>query len=205
MNISISDYISTWPNFKLAQPGTPPWHVTEQAPDLVRAAIARLSSDYTISGDIAIHNTAQVEQGAVLKGPIILGPNTFVAANAYLRGGVFLDEDCIIGPSCEIKTTFMFKGSKVAHLSFVGDSLLGNRVNVEAGAIIANYRNEMDDKQIKIIKDGAVINTGVIKFGGLLGDDVKIGANSVIAPGALLEPNFRLTRLGKVDQHPKPL
>jgi bifunctional N-acetylglucosamine-1-phosphate-uridyltransferase/glucosamine-1-phosphate-acetyltransferase GlmU-like protein len=98
----------------------------------------------------------------------------------------------------------MFRASKIAHLSFVGDSIIGAGVNIEAGAIVANYRNEMDDKLIRIAWRGSIIDTGVEKFGALIGDDARIGANAVIAPGALIEPGFRLARLGKVDQHPTP-
>lgn len=96
----------------------------------------------------------------------------------------------------------MFHGSKIAHLSFVGDSLLGQNVNVEAGAVIANYRNEMDEKTIKLVVEGKVINTGVEKFGAVIGDNARIGANAVIAPGAIVQRNYCLSRLGKIDQHP---
>jgi bifunctional N-acetylglucosamine-1-phosphate-uridyltransferase/glucosamine-1-phosphate-acetyltransferase GlmU-like protein len=102
----------------------------------------------------------------------------------------------------ELKSTFMFRGSKVAHLNFVGDSIVGSDVNIEAGAIVANYRNEMDNKRILILWKGTIIDTGVEKFGALIGDNARIGANAVVAPGALIEAGTRLTRLGKVDQYP---
>lgn len=124
----------------------------------------------------------------------------FVAAGAYLRGGVYLGRQCIAGPSCELKSTFMLDGSKLAHFNFVGDSVIGERVNIEAGAIIANYRNELDGANIRIRHGDAVIETGVNKFGALVGDGCKIGANAVIAPGALLRPDTRIPRLGLVDQ-----
>lgn len=169
MKLKMSDYVSKWANSPFSDFNGLPWEATLNAPQLISAAIKHLSKDYQISGDIAIHSTAQVEENAVLKGPLILGPNTFVASFAYLRGGVFLEENCIVGPSCELKTTFIFQGSKVAHLSFVGDSVIGENVNIEAGAIVANYRNEMADKRIKILKDGIVVDTGVAKFGALIG------------------------------------
>ncbi len=203
--IKISDFIGAWHSSLFADIDLMPWAVTEKAPSIIESVISRVGDRYDIDGNIARHDTAIVEAGAVLKGPIILGPNSFVAANAYLRGGVFLDEDCIVGPSCELKTTLMFKGSKVAHLSFVGDSLLGVGANIEAGATIANYRNEMDDKEIKIVWRGTTIKTGATKFGALVGDQARIGANSVIAPGAFLKPGYRLTRSGKIDQHPEPV
>ena len=85
-----------------------------------------------------------------------------------------------------------------------GELLPGPRPCIEAGAIVANYRNEMDDKRIRIVWRGDTIDTGVDKFGALIGDNARIGANAVVAPGALIEPGFRLARLGKVDQHPNP-
>jgi NDP-sugar pyrophosphorylase family protein len=153
-----------------------------------------------VQDSVGVHRTATVEAGAVIKPPAIIGPNCFVASTAYLRGGVFLDEGCIVGPACELKSTFMLAGSKIAHLSFVGDSIIGAGANIEAGAIIANYRNERVDKRIRIAFDGEVIDTGVEKFGALVGDGAKIGANAVIAPGALIRPGAVVPRLALVDQ-----
>ncbi len=89
----------------------------------------------------------------------------------------------------------MFSGSKLAHLNFVGDSIIGPGVNIEAGAIIANYRNELADKTIRIVYEGKIIDTGVTKFGSLIGDNSRIGANAVIAPGALITPGSMVGRL----------
>jgi NDP-sugar pyrophosphorylase family protein len=203
--IDINDFIASWPSSGFARHSLRPWEITSQAVELIRSMIDELGDGYALDGDKAIHTSANVEDGAVIKGPTILGPRSFVAAGAYLRGGVFLGEDCIVGPSCELKTTIMFRGSKIAHLSFVGDSILGADVNIEAGAIVANYRNEMYDKRIRIVWRESIIDTGVEKFGALIGDHARIGANAVVAPGALIEPGRRLARLGKLDQHPNPL
>jgi bifunctional N-acetylglucosamine-1-phosphate-uridyltransferase/glucosamine-1-phosphate-acetyltransferase GlmU-like protein len=202
LTIAIEDFVASWQQSGLADRDLLPWEATSRAAELVHRALGRLGAGYRLDGDKAIHTSATVEPGAIVKGPAIVGPNAYLAAGAYLRGGVFLDADCIVGPACELKTTFMFRGSKVAHLSFVGDSIIGSGVNIEAGAVVANYRNEMDLKRIRILWQGAVIDTGVDKSGALIGDDVRIGANAVVAPGALLSPGFRLARLGMVDQHP---
>lgn len=106
----------------------------------------------------------------------------------------------IIGPGCELKSSFLFEHTKVAHLSFVGDSVVGQAVNIEAGAMIANYRNEMTDPKILIKHDGKIIDTGCVKFGALVGDGCRIGANAVIAPGALLERDRIVERLSLIDQ-----
>jgi len=176
-----------------------PWLATSDAPTLIARMIEMAGDDFNKSNGNAIHKTAQVEAGAVLKSPVYLGPNTMVAHGAYLRGGVWLERDAIIGPNCEVKTTYMFAGSKIAHLSFVGDSILGRGVNVEAGAMLANYRNEKADKLITFLFKGERVVTGVDKFGCLLGDNSRVGANAVIAPGALFEVGSIIKRLQLVD------
>jgi UDP-N-acetylglucosamine diphosphorylase / glucose-1-phosphate thymidylyltransferase / UDP-N-acetylgalactosamine diphosphorylase / glucosamine-1-phosphate N-acetyltransferase / galactosamine-1-phosphate N-acetyltransferase len=156
-----------------------------------------------IRNEFAVHESSAIEEGVVLKGPGIVGPRCLIAAGSYLRGGIYVGEDCIIGPSSELKTSFMFPGSKLAHLNFVGDSIIGSDVNVEAGAIIANFRNELDDKTIRIFHEGETIDTGVVKFGSLVGDNVRIGANAAVAPGALIAPGCKVGRLQLVDQYPR--
>lgn len=198
----LSTYVDRWSALSLGAERDTPWGVTQQAPVLVRNTISALGPDYRIDGDIAVHLSAEVEAGATIKGPAIIGARCFISASALLRGGVFVDEDCTIGPAVELKTTFMFSRSKAAHLNFVGDSIIGSDVNLEAGSIVANYRNELSDKRIRILLGDQVINTGVEKFGALIGDGTRVGANAVIAPGALLARNACVPRLGLVDQNP---
>lgn len=180
----------------------PPWAVTSRAEAIVADRLAR-DAGAAVHATQRIDPTAVVEAGAIIKGPVIIGPRCFVAAGAYLRGGVLLESDCIVGPSCEVKSTFLLTGSKIAHLSFVGDSIVGAGVNIEAGAVIANYRNERDDKRLRIVWRGATIEAEVEKFGAAIGDGARIGANAVIAPGALIEPNAVIERLSLFDQSPK--
>jgi NDP-sugar pyrophosphorylase family protein len=181
-----------------------PWVVTGRLPELVSSAVQELGDGFELrAGDIAVHRSAAVEAGAVIKGPAIIGARCFVAAGAYVRGGCWLDSDCILGPGAELKTTLMFAGSKLAHFNFVGDSILGVGVNVEAGAIIANYRNEQPAPEIAIVIDGVAVETGATKFGALVGDGCRIGANAVVAPGAILLPRMIVPRLALVDQSPR--
>jgi NDP-sugar pyrophosphorylase family protein len=179
-----------------------PWTVTTGLEVLLEGLMRHLPSDYAFSGGIAAHRLATIESGAIVKPPVILSAGSFVAANAYLRGGVFLGEGCTIGPGVEIKTSILLSSSKIAHLSFVGDSILGRGVNCEAGSVIANYRNERDDKRIRIRWDDSIIDTGVEKFGALVGDGVRIGANAVVAPGSLIRPRSIIPRLALLDQAP---
>ena len=200
--IRIAAFASDWASSPFSHIEAGPWSATSRSAELIANAIRGLSADFVIAGDVAVHRSAEVEHGAVVKGPAIVGARSLVASGAYLRGGVFLGEACIVGPACELKSTFMLRASKIAHLSFVGDSILGTDVNVEAGAMVANFRNELDDKRIRLVRLGETIDTGVEKFGALIGDGSRIGANAVIAPGAILEPGTRLARLGMIDQHP---
>lgn len=200
--IAIADHVARWSSSPFGSIADAPWHVTGGAEALVRAALDGLGDDFRLADGIAVHRSARVEAGAVLKPPAIIGARCFVGAGAYLRGGVFLDEDCVVGPGSELKTSLLFQGAKLAHFNFVGDSILGANVNLEAGAVIANHRNECADPTIRIRFEDGVIETGVEKFGALVADRVRIGANAVIAPGAVLVSGTVVPRLSLVDQHP---
>lgn len=172
-----------------------PWELVTRLAEVVTQLLRELpKQDYTIDADIAVHRTALIEPGAVLKGPLIVGPHCFVAAGAYLRGGGWLDEGCIVGPGAELKTSVLFSGTKLAHFNFVGDSVLGSNVNLEAGSIVCNYRNERDDKRVRVRIGDRLQDTGCDKFGALLGDGVRLGANAVLAPGAIIEAGFVVGR-----------
>lgn len=199
---SVSRYVEAWAASPFANVGLTPWLIIQETEALIRQVLAQHDSDYRFEGEFAVHRSSTIEDGAVLKGPGIIGPRCFIAAGCYLRGGVYLGHDCIVGPGSELKTSFMFPESKIAHLNFVGDSIIGSSVNIEAGAVIANYRNELADKTIRIACEGEVIDTGVTKFGSLVGDNVRIGANAVVAPGALIRPGSEIGRLQLLDQYP---
>ena len=134
----------------------------------------------------SVHPSATIEPGAVVKPPAVIGAGCFVAATAYLRGGVVLGPGVTVGPGVEIKASLVMGGSALAHFNYVGDSLIGRDVNLEAGAVIANFRNE------------APARTG--KFGAVIGDHCRIGANAVLAPGTILAPRTIVPRLALVDQ-----
>lgn len=201
MSLDPADYIARFPASPLAHwLGVPPWKLTAQAFVAARQLVRMIDDPaYDIRGDVAIHRTATVEDGATVKGPVAIGPGCFIAAGAYVRDGCWLEEAVTLGPGAELKSSFAFRGAQLAHFNFVGDSLLGEGVNLEAGAIIANHRNELEDKQIRIRLAGGLVETGVEKFGALLGDGVRVGANAVLAPGTVLAPGSIVPRLTLVD------
>ena len=177
-----------------------PWELTSGSVSVVEQLLSKLGAEYGLSGNVAVHHSATVEAGAIIKGPAIIGPSCFIAAGAYVRGGCWLERSCILGPGAELKSSFLFAGSSLAHFNFVGDSILGSEVNLEAGAIIANYRSDRPGSAISLTHRGKLIETGVERFGALVGDRGKIGANAVIAPGAILALGTIVERLSLVDQ-----
>jgi bifunctional N-acetylglucosamine-1-phosphate-uridyltransferase/glucosamine-1-phosphate-acetyltransferase GlmU-like protein len=179
-----------------------PWEVCRLADEIIRSWIERLSSIYHVTDGIAIHELASVEPGAVLKAPCIISEGCFVASYAYLRGGVWLGNNVIIGPSTEVKSSFICANSKAAHFNFIGDSIIGENVNIEAGAILANFRNEWKDKEIICFDGVRYIQTRQNKFGSLIGDGTRIGANAVLAPGTVLKKGSVVKRLASIDQIP---
>lgn len=181
--------------------GLEPWLLTQQAESIVRRLLNELpSGSFEIHDEIAIHRSARIEKGAMLKGPLILGAETFVASSAYLRGGNWVAERCILGPGAELKSSFVFPGSKLAHFNFVGDSVLGTDVNLEAGSVICNFRNERSDSRIRIRRGDRLDSIPIDKFGAIVGDHSRIGANAVIAPGALLPARSVVGRSTLLDQ-----
>ena len=201
IHVPIEAYIASVAASPLAEHrSATPWWLTTNAEAVVRAILPQLGDGYRVDGDIAVHHTATIEAGATLKGPLVIGPRNFIANGAYLRGGCWLDADVIIGPGAELKTSFAFAGTKLAHFNFVGDSVFGAQVNLEAGSIVANYRNERDDKQVRVRIGDALQPTGVQKFGALIGDHGRLGANAVAAPGTLLPPATVVRRLQLIDQ-----
>lgn len=176
------------------------WQITGKTHEIIASALANLDSMFIIRGGIAIHRSATVESNVTLKPPAIISRDCFIGAGAYLRGGVYLDENVSIGPGCEIKSSIILAHSTMAHFNFVGDSLIGSNVNMEAGAVIANHYNERSEKMIYSKFGNDVIATGVIKFGALVGDNSRIGANAVLSPGTILLPGSVVGRLELVDQ-----
>jgi NDP-sugar pyrophosphorylase family protein len=181
-----------------------PWRLTADLGPFIERLTASLEpSLFRNWGGVLVHNEATIEQGVIVKPPAIISASCFVAATAYLRGGVFLDRGVTIGPGCELKSTIVFDSSTLAHLNFVGDSIIGSDVNLEAGVVVANHFNERPEKEITVHVGAQRIRTGVVKFGALIGDHSRLGANAVLSPGTVLAPKTVVARLTLVDQEPR--
>ena len=196
----LPDFIDAFPEKIAGKNAGSPWLICLELSERINVLIAEAGADYIIKDDVAIHHTTVVEQGAVIKGPAIIGAHCFIAAHAYLRGGVYLGSHVVIGPGCEVKSSLILNNSHLAHFNFVGDSLVGTHVNFEAGAIVCNHWNERVDKHITLNYKGEILETGLTKFGAIVGDNCKIGANAVLSPGTLLAKNTVVKRLELVEQ-----
>ncbi|HUX11398.1 MAG TPA: hypothetical protein VMW87_00140 [Spirochaetia bacterium] len=183
---------------------TLPWAILARAAEIVAGMIhsSQYGSDsgFNVRDGVAVHSTAQIEPGVVIRGPAILMPGCSVGPNALLREGVYVGANARVGSSCEVKSSLLFSGSVLAHLNYVGNSIIGNEVNIEAGAVIANHFNERTEREVAVVAFGTVMKTGVFKFGALVGDRSRIGANAVTTPGTILPPGSVVARLALVDQ-----
>jgi NDP-sugar pyrophosphorylase family protein len=125
-----------------------------------------------------------VEPGAFIKGPAIIGKHCQIRHNAYLRENVIIGDDCVIGNSSELKNSLLFNGAQVPHFNYVGDSILGHKAHLGAGVKISNVK--LFPGNIEVEVDGVPRDTGLRKFGALLGDGAEAGCNAVLNPGSIL-------------------
>ena len=137
---------------------------------------------YVFIGDGAV-----IEEGAVIKGPCIVGKNSVIGHSAFLRESCLIGDNVHIGHAVEVKNSIFLNNSHAAHLNYIGDSIIGNRVNIAAGAILTNFR--LDHKTIMVKTEEQTIDTNLTKLGSIIGDDSNIGANAVLNPGTILEKN----------------
>jgi NDP-sugar pyrophosphorylase family protein len=133
---------------------------------------------------ITIEKGSVIEPGAYIKGPCYIGKNCTIRHGAYIRGNLITGDGCVIGHDTEIKNAIFLNQVHAAHFAYVGDSILGNRVNLGAGTKCANLK--FDKQAIILNVDGNKIETGLKKFGAVLGDDVQTGCNVVTNPGTIL-------------------
>src|SRR5438132_2988532 len=125
-----------------------------------------------------------VEDGVMIRGPAIIGRNCQLRHNAYLREDVIVGDNCVVGNSCELKHVLMFNHCQAPHFNYVGDSILGHKAHLGAGVKISNIK--LDRTNVTVEMDGKPFDTGLRKFGALLGDGSEIGCNAVLNPGSIL-------------------
>src|SRR6266513_1066641 len=133
---------------------------------------------------VSIGEGTMVEDGAMIKGPAIIGRNCQIRHNAYIRENVIVGDDCVVCNSCELKHAVLFNHCQAPHFNYVGDSILGHRAHLGAGVKVSNIR--LDRANVMVEMDGRPFDTGLRKFGALLGDGSQIGCNAVLNPGSII-------------------
>ena len=136
--------------------------------------------------DIFIGPETVVEPGAFIRGPAIIGAHCEIRQGAYIRGQALVGDHCVVGHTTEMKNSVMLDGAKAGHFAYIGDSILGREVNLGAGTKLANLK--INNSQVTIRHEGEVYQTGLRKFGAILGDSVELGCNSVSSPGTIVGP-----------------
>ena len=125
-----------------------------------------------------------LEDGVMIKGPAIIGKNCQIRHNAYLREDVIVGDGCVLGNSCEFKNALLFNNAQVPHFSYVGDSILGYKAHLGAGVKISNLK--ITPGNISVEWEKKRIDTGLRKFGAMIGDHAEVGCNAVLNPGSVL-------------------
>ena len=177
-----SEYLSgfTWP-----------WEALKGIKDLILQLGSQLGDDYEeVSEHVWVHKTAKVFPSAYLGAPCIIGPNTEVRHGAFIRGSALVGADCVVGNSVELKNVILFDHVQTPHYNYVGDSILGYYSHMGAGSITSNVKS---DKKLVVVHNGTEqIETGLKKFGAMLGDHVEVGCNSVLNPGTVIGRDSRV-------------
>ena len=137
-----------------------------------------------IGDNVFIGEGTIVEDGVMIKGPAIIGKNCRIRHNAYLRENVILGDGCVVGNSTEIKNSLLFNNAGAPHFNYVGDSILGYKAHLGAGVKVSNIK--LFPGNITVTVDGKPFDTGLRKFGALLGDGAEIGCNAVLNPGSIV-------------------
>ena len=169
------------------------WDVLQKIAPYVRANVrteilGRVEDGAHIIGEVFIDEGTVVEAGAYVRGPAIIGKNCEIRTGAYVRGDALVGDSCIVGNATELKNTLFLDRAAAPHYNYCGDSVLGNDANLGAGTKLSNYKIAAD-KTVRLLADGKVIDTGLIKFGAILGDGANTGCNSVLNPGTVLGRN----------------
>ena len=149
-----------------------------------------------VSENVWIHKTAKVFESAYIAAPCIIGPNSEVRQCAFIRGSALVGADCVVGNSCELKNVILFDHVQTPHYNYVGDSILGYYSHMGAGSITSNVKS---DKKLVVVHNGDEnIETGLKKFGAMLGDYVEVGCNSVLNPGTVIGRHTNIYPLSRV-------
>mgnify|MGYP001217410850 CR=1 FL=1 len=164
--------------------------------------LGKVENGAKINGQVFIDQGTIIKNGTYIEGPVMIGKNCRIGPNCYLRAYTTIGDNCHIGQAVELKNTILGDSSNVAHLSYIGDSIIGSGVNLGAGTITANLRH--DGRTIRSVVKGELTDSGLPKLGVIIGDGVKTGINTSFYPGVKLDPGIT-TLPGEVVSKDKAL
>ena len=171
---------------------TYPWEALAGIKNLIIELGKQLPKDEydEVSENVWVHKSATVFPSAYLGAPCIIGKDTEVRHCAFIRGSALVGDNCLVGNSCELKNVILFDHVQTPHYNYVGDSILGYYSHMGAGSITSNVKS---DKELVTVKSAEEkIETGLKKFGAMIGDYVEVGCNSVLNPGTVIGKNTRI-------------
>lgn len=177
---------------------TYPWEVLPKIEEFIISLGKTLDkNEYEEKGEnIWIAKSAKVAPTAYIAGPAIIGKNAEIRHCAFIRGKAIVGEGAVVGNSTELKNVILFNKVQVPHYNYVGDSILGYKSHMGAGSITSNVKS---DKKLVIVKNGKKqIETGLKKFGAMLGDEVEVGCGSVLNPGTVIGKHTNIYPLSSV-------
>lgn len=183
---------------ELLESVTYPWEALPKIEEFILKIGEKLDKEkYEQKGEnIWIAKSAKVAPTAYINGPAIIGENAEVRHCAFIRGKAIVGEGAVVGNSTELKNVILFNKVQVPHYNYVGDSILGYKSHMGAGSITSNVKS---DKKLVIVKNGKeTIETGLKKFGAMLGDNVEVGCGSVLNPGTVIGSNTNIYPLSSV-------
>lgn len=178
------------------RPDVPPWEWLAQIGTAL-ASVAEpvrprtLPAGVHVEGSVWLHPSVTLPPYATLIGPIWIGANTQIRPGAFIRSNVIVGEGCVLGNACEFKHCLLMDGAQAPHFNYVGDSILGNGAHFGAGVICSNLR--LDQAPVVIRTADRTYETGLRKFGAIVGDRAEVGCNAVLNPGTLLGPRALVT------------
>ena len=175
-----------------------PWDVLPKIGNFIIELGKSLSEDEydLVDENIWISKSAKVAKSASITGPAIISSNAEIRHCAFIRGKVIVGSDTVVGNSTELKNSILFNGVQVPHYNYVGDSILGYKAHMGAGSITSNVKSDKTLVEFKYNREK--FNTGLKKFGALIGDGVEIGCNSVLNPGTIIGQNTNVYPLSMV-------
>lgn len=175
-----------------------PWEVLSELGSFIESLGELLpESEYKKLGrNIWVHRSVKVAPTVAMAGPMIICAGAQIRQSAYLRGSVIIGEKAVIGNSCEIKNSIIFDEVQIPHFNYVGDSILGYKSHLGAGAVTSNVKS--DKTLVKVHAENGDVTTGLKKFGAILGDHVEVGCNSVLNPGTVVGKNTNIYPLSSV-------